>query len=95
MVEFNEYLKDELSLISRLFALPKMVSLDGFIYHYYKSQIERSKGMPDERRERLDTINYSYILTIDEAYKLNNDEFQHIVKNYFYNFHNLLREFFS
>jgi hypothetical protein len=95
MEEKNDYQIDENSLLSSLFALPKMANVDGFLYSYFKSQIERSNGMPDERRERLDIVNHTYNLTNKEVQNLNNGKFEYILKNPYNNFHNLLREFFT
>lgn len=87
------YKESEDSLFSDLFGLPKMKSLDGFLYLHFSHQID-GNIMFDERRERLDSENYTYRISLEEEKNLIDGEFENLIKSRYNSFHNILRAYF-
>lgn len=89
----DKYKESVDSLFGDLFGLPKMKSLDGFLYLHFSNQIE-GNIMFDERRERLDSEKHAYRISLKEEKALIDGDFENLVKSRYNSFHDTLRAYF-
>ena len=95
----DDYWKEEQNLLGRLYALPKLNSLEGWLYFHFRSIHSKSKrNMPidinNDRGDFLDESKMTYTLSHIETSELNEGKFEQILKKEFDSFHTDLRCFF-
>lgn len=89
----NDYYKKEHKLLGSLFAIPKMKSLNGFLYQHFLYQIQGNM-INHPRKVYLDINNSTYSLSLEEGDKLNDGDFNNLIKTSFSKFHEDLREYY-